>query len=125
MHISGNTISSTARASARSTNAQILFRLADLSPGPCWNCTDAARILFMANPNQLRDLAERVKASERWEPARILAPRRQYYVGLEDKVQYGGPMLPEERFERIERKVEFLVEEGARNASRAYRYTLE
>src|SRR3989442_7463619 len=30
------------------------------------------------------------------------------------KYNMAGPMLPEERFERIERKVEFLVEEGTR-----------
>src|SRR5437899_3565446 len=30
------------------------------------------------------------------------------------KYNMAGPMLPEERFERIERQVEFLVEEGAR-----------
>lgn len=47
MHISGNTSRSTPLEAADSEKPPIFRRLICLSPGLCWNCTAAARILFI------------------------------------------------------------------------------
>src|ERR687887_2524378 len=48
MHISGKAINSTPCRAALSTKAPTFPRLAGLSPGACWNWTEAARMFFMA-----------------------------------------------------------------------------
>ena len=50
MHISGNTTKSAPRPAASAVKRRTVSRFAALSPGSCWNCTEAARRSFIGAP---------------------------------------------------------------------------